>query len=522
MTRWLEKSRTGALVALAVGAVAAIGWTVVPAADVAAASSGATAPAAAQVAAVAPNAPAFAGLPAFADVIERVKPAVVTITISRQASSMAGKSGPRSQEERLREFMERFGRGGQRVPPGGPQFGMPPSGPQSGGLGSGFIIDPAGIIVTNNHVVNEGDMITVTLDDGTELPATVLGTDEATDLAVVKVNAGRPLPFVGFGDSDRTRIGDWVVAIGNPFGIGSSVTVGVISARGRDLRAGPYDDYLQIDAAINSGNSGGPVFDTLGRVIGVNTAIFSPNGGNVGIGFAIPATIVNEVTGQLRNGGQVRRGWLGVQIQDVTPDIARSLGLDAPEGALIADVLPGGPAERAGVQAGDIVVRFGDKPVKDPKDLSRQVASADEGQDIFLTVLRDGAQRRIRVDIGDQAAALAAVNGGPAPADGREAAPTTTGELGMTVQALDAASRARLGLASSLQGVLVREVQPAGRAAAQGLRAGDVIVLVNQRPARTPQVLSEAVAQAKRERRGAISLLVLRGESKRFVAIPLD
>jgi serine protease Do len=511
VTSWLERSRTGALVALAVGAVAAIGWTVVPAGDVAAASS----PALAQVAgAAAPSAPPLAGLPAFADVIERVKPAVVTITISRNARG-AGKSGGMSQEERLREFMERFGRGGPLVPPGG-------GGNQPGGLGSGFIIDPSGIIVTNNHVVNEGDVITVTLDDGTELPGTVLGTDQATDLAVVKVTIDRRLPFVTFGDSDRARIGDWVVAIGNPFGIGSSVTVGVISARGRDLRAGPYDDYLQIDAAINSGNSGGPVFDTLGRVIGVNTAIFSPNGGNVGIGFAIPATIVNDVTSQLRNGGQVRRGWLGVQIQDVTPDIARSLGLENAEGALIADVLPGGPAERAGVQPGDIVVRFGDKPVKDPKDLSRQVAAADEGQDIFLTVLRDGNQRRIKVDIGDQAAALAEVNGGGAAAPGRPGTPTAAAELGLSVAALDAASRERLGLAPTLQGVLVRDVEPGGRAAAQGLRSGDVIVMVNQRVARTPQVLAETVAQAKREKRGAISLLVVRGDSKRFVAIPLD
>ena len=522
MSSWLEKSRTGALVAVAIGAIVAIAWAAVPAGDLAAES--AAAPTSSKADVVTPtSAPPLSGLPAFADIVERVKPAVVTIVIQRNAApQFNSKSGVpnRNPGEPFNDFFERFfgpgGPGGQ----GGPGV---PRGAPSGGLGSGFIIDPSGIVVTNNHVVNAGDTITVTLDDGTELPATVLGVDQATDLAVLKVQSTKPLPFVQFGNSDRTRIGDWVVAIGNPFGFGGTATVGIVSARGRDLRAGPYDDFLQIDAAINSGNSGGPVFDTSGRVIGVNTAIYSPNGGNVGIGFAIPAAQAQGVVAQLRRGVAVKRGWLGVQIQDVTPEIAASLGLAEPAGALIADVLPGGPAARAGLQAGDVVQRLGDVAIRDPKELSRQVAVTDVGSDVTLTVLRDGKQRRVKVHIGDQAGALADI-GAEQGRTGKSAAPgvpSALRDLGMDVQALDQASREQLGLPMSMEGVVVRQVAPAGAAASQGIQPGDVIVMVNQRPVRQPQALNEAVAAAKREKRNAVSLLVIRGNTKRFVAIPL-
>ncbi len=516
MSSWLEKSRTGALVAVAIGAIAAIAWAAVPAGDLAAES--AAAPTSATPEVVTPtSAPPLSGLPAFADIVERVKPAVVTIVIQRNAApQMSGKSGMpnRAPGEPFNDFFERFfGPGGPGVPRGAP----------SGGLGSGFIIDPSGIVVTNNHVVNAGDTITVTLDDGTELPATVLGVDQATDLAVLKVQSTKRLPFVQFGDSDRTRIGDWVVAIGNPFGFGGTATVGIVSARGRDLRAGPYDDFLQIDAAINSGNSGGPVFDTSGRVIGVNTAIYSPNGGNVGIGFAIPAAQAQGVVAQLRRGVAVKRGWLGVQIQDVTPEIAGSLGLARPEGALIADVLPGGPAARAGLQPGDVVQRLGDVAIRDPKELSRQVAVTPVGSDVTLTVLRDGSQRRIKVHIGDQAGALADL-GTEQGGTGKSVAPAVPSaqrDLGMDVQTLDQPSREQLGLPMNMEGVVVRQVAPAGPAASQGIQPGDVIVMVNQRPVRQAQALNEAVAAAKREKRNAVSLLVIRGNTKRFVAIPL-
>ena len=523
MTSWLEKSRTGALVAVAIGAIAAIAWAAVPTGDLAAES--AAAPTSATPEVVTPtSAPPLSGLPAFADIVERVKPAVVTIVIQRNAApQMSGKQGipGRAPGEPFNDFFERFfGPGG----PGGPGIPGTPRGAPSGGLGSGFIIDPSGIVVTNNHVVNAGDVITVTLDDGTELPATVLGVDQATDLAVLKVQSTKKLPFVQFGDSDRTRIGDWVVAIGNPFGFGGTATVGIVSARGRDLRAGPYDDFLQIDAAINSGNSGGPVFDTSGRVIGVNTAIYSPNGGNVGIGFAIPAAQAQGVIAQLRRGVAVTRGWLGVQIQDVTPEIAGSLGLSKPEGALIADVLPGGPAARAGLQPGDVVQRLGDVPIRDPKELSRQVAVTPVGSDVTLTVLRDGSQRRIKVHIGDQAGALADLGAeqGGAGKGVAPAVPTAQRDLGMDVQTLDQPTREQLGLPMGMEGVVVRRVAPTGPAASQGIQPGDVIMMVNQRAVRQAEAFNDAVAAAKREKRNAVSLLVIRGNTKRFVAIPLQ
>ena len=395
------------------GAVLAVGWNLVPATPGAAGSdvagAGATTPVADRASQGSVRT-AGVGNPAFADIIERVKPAVVTIIVERDATpamkrAVADQGPQRGQrgQEGLDEFFERFfGPNGPGIP-GAPQG----RGPRSGGQGSGFIIDERGYVVTNNHVVSGADTVKVVLDDGTELRGKVVGTDAATDLALIKIDGGKKLRAVEFGDSDRARVGDWVVAIGNPFGFGGTATVGIISARGRDLRAGPYDDFLQVDAAINSGNSGGPVFDASGRVIGVNTAIYSPNGGNVGLGFAIPATQVKVVVAELRNGGKVHRGWLGVQIQDLTPELARSVGLAAAEGALVADVVAGSPAQKSGVRAGDVIRRYGETPIKNAKDLSRRVAATDKGHDVLLEVWRDNRAQKLKVDIGAQAPTLA-------------------------------------------------------------------------------------------------------------------
>ncbi|MCE3004641.1 MAG: trypsin-like peptidase domain-containing protein, partial [Xanthomonadaceae bacterium] len=359
--------------------------------------------------AAASNAPAtpaptasFAGAPRFADVIERVRPAVVNIATVRELRAGPG---------RVRMEGRAFGPGGRETAPDDPRlrelfrhfFGDQAPGPvgprHAQAAGSGFVVDPAGWIVTNRHVVADATTITVTLQDGRHFDATVKGEDEKTDLALLKVDVPQPLPAVAFGDAESARIGDWVIAIGNPFGLGGTATAGIISARGRDIRSGPYDDYLQIDAPINQGNSGGPVFDETGRVIGVNTAIFSPNGGNVGIGFAIPADTVRDVVAQLREHGRVERGWLGVEIQAVTDEIAQGLGLDAARGALVAAVEPGSPAAAAGLAPGDVVTAFAGVPVAEVRDLTRAVARAADGERASIEVWRDGARRQLTARI---------------------------------------------------------------------------------------------------------------------------
>jgi serine protease Do len=292
------------------------------------------------------------GTSSFADVIERVSPAVVNIAVTQLARTTSGRPGPQGWRggPPVEEF---FGRFFQFEAPN-----MPAPQPRREGLGSGFLIDAGGYVVTNNHVIDGADEIVVTLNDGRQYDATLAGHDPKTDLALLKIAADEPLPYVRFADSDHSRVGDWVLAIGNPFGLGGTATAGIISARGRDIQSGPYDDYLQIDAPINSGNSGGPVFNARGEVIGINTAIFSPNGGNIGIGFAIPANQARLVVDQLRESGAVERGWLGVEIQDLDTDLAASLGLESPQGALIANVSSDGPARKAGFEPGDVVTRF--------------------------------------------------------------------------------------------------------------------------------------------------------------------
>ncbi len=336
-------------------------------------------------------------LPSFAPLVEVTRPAVVTVrTLGRAGNQQA--AAPEQIDPQMREFMERFfgrdpfGQGQRRQAPG--------NAPQPSGIGSGFIIDAKGVVVTNNHVIDNADEIVVVLSNGEELDATLIGTDAKTDLAVLRVEAGRNLPTVPWGNSDSVKVGDWAIAIGNPFGFGGTVTAGIVSARGRDIRSGPYDDFLQVDASINRGNSGGPLFDQQGNVIGVNTAIFSPSGGNVGIGFAIPSNQAEDIVAELIENGSVDRGWLGVSIQQVTPAIAESLGLDDAVGAMIAELTADGPAERGGLNRGDIILDFDGTTVETLRDLTRAVADTDPGTRASVKVWRKGETQTVTIKTG--------------------------------------------------------------------------------------------------------------------------
>lgn len=454
----------------------------------------------------APATTARGGAPHFADLIEQVQPAVVNIATTRKAKaapagmSMNGRPA-NPNDPQMREFLERFF-GGQ-MPGGG-------EGParEVHAAGSGFVVDAQGYIVTNNHVIDEADEIMVTFHDGTRLEAKLAGRDPKTDLALLKVEPKQPLAAVAFGDSDRTRVGDWVIAIGNPFGLGGTATAGIISARGRDIQSGPYDDYLQIDAPINQGNSGGPIFDEGGRVIGVNTMIYSPNGGSVGIGFAIPASTVAHVIGELREDGNVDRGWLGVQIQGLNEDMAAGLGLEDTHGALIADVIAGSPAEKAGLKPGDVVRSYDGKPVKEARELSRMVAGTSDGSRAGLEVLRDGKSldltvRIAKLDEGDETR-LAGTDAGNSGSD-----------LGL--QLAPAAAQGAEG-----EGALVMGVRPGSAAAELGLAEGDIIRQVGAAPVKSPADVSQAVKQARAADRKSVLLLVERDGRRSFVPLTLS
>jgi serine protease Do len=387
-------------------------------------------------------------------------------------------------------------------------------------LGSGFIIDPSGLIVTNNHVVADADEITVTLNDGTTLPAKIVGRDDKTDLALVRVKPKSPLPAAHFGDSDKARIGDWVIAIGNPFGLGSSVTAGIVSARNRDIAAGPYDDFIQTDAPINRGNSGGPLFDMDGNVVGINSAIFSPSGGSVGVGFAIPSNMAREVVEQLRQYGQTRRGWLGVRIQQVTSDIAEGMGLPTSTGALVADVTPNGPAAKAGVQEGDLITGFDGKPVPDSRALPRVVADTPVGKTVNLDVLRKGKKTTLRVTIAkldDSDLAAGALK----PAKPTPPKPgSKLGQFGFTLAPLDGETRTKYKIAGDVQGAIVTDVDP-DSPAAEKMLPGDVIVQVQNEPVRTPEEVAKRVNADTKAGRKVELLLVNRDGSLTYVALRL-
>ncbi|MGX1306656.1 serine protease Do [Amorphus suaedae] len=395
-------------------------------------------------------------------------------------------------------------------------------------LGSGFVISSDGLVVTNNHVIEDADEILVNFSDDRSLKATVLGHDPKTDLALLKVEPETPLKALKFGSSDELRIGDWVMAIGNPFGLGGTLTVGVVSARDRDINSGPYDDYLQTDAAINRGNSGGPLFNMKGEVVGVNTAIISPSGGSIGIGFSIPSAIAVNVINQLKDFGETRRGWLGVRIQTVTDDIADSLGMDEAYGALIAGVTEGGPAEEAGIEAGDVVLTFNGERVPSMRDLPRMVADTQIGTKVDVEVLRKGETVTIPVTLGRleeaEKAALAAEQGGEGAAPDAEQSEVEEQEiLGMTLTVLTDDLRDQFDLSDDIDGVLVSAVDPNGPAAEKRVQAGDLIMEVAQEQVSSPADVVEKVEALKTEGRKTALLLLSNGNGElRFVAIRLN
>ena len=437
----------------------------------------------------------------FADLVSEVRPAVVNVQVTRSIRPAAhSRMKWRRHGGEFPEFFRHF-----RSMPG---FAIPDM-PRAEGVGSGFIVDASGLIVTSQHVVKGADSVTVTLQDGRKLDARVVGADPKTDLALLEVDAGEALPVVEFGDSERTRVGDWVVAVGNPFGLGGTVTAGIVSGRGRDIGSGPYDDFLQIDAPINRGNSGGPLFDRSGRVVGVNTAIFSPTGGNVGIGFAIPANVAKPVIDSLRTDGKVDRGWLGVQIQQVDETLAEALGLEDAKGALVASVMADGPAASAGLRPGDVILSFADETLDTMKDLPRIVAEIldetldDSGTEVQVEVWRDGGRETLTATIGTQGQDLLAAATTP---DGDGA------KLGVML-----APRGEPGKA----GVTIAEVAPGSLAARNGLRPGDVIVRAGSATVNGPDDVAGAVRSAASKDKPVL-LLVERGDHRRYVAIDLD
>jgi serine protease Do len=457
-------------------------------------------------------------LPSLAPLVERVTPAVVNISVElkeqgaaqgnentgNESGSPLGPSGTPFDQFLKRFFEQPF------------QFRNPAE--KVVALGSGFIVDPAGYIVTNNHVVANADKVTVIFQDNSRHTAKVIGRDEKTDIALVKIDSNQKLPYVTWGNSDDAKVGDWVVAVGNPFGLGGSVTAGIISALGRNINEGPYDDFLQIDAPINRGNSGGPTFNLHAQVIGINTAIYSPSGGSVGIGFAVPSNIAKQVVVQLKEHGRVTWGWLGVAIQNVTPAIAKSLGLDPehPTGALVASVTADSPAARAGLEQGDVITAAGGHEIKSVHDLPRVVAATPVGSKLGLTIVRDGKQKTVEATIGEMPQNVASAGREPAqPGNGKSA-----NALGLEFLPLDPQLRKELKVPKDVNGVVVGQVASGSPAGDLGIQSGDVIVSVDQRPVTTPEdaatQLKEAAAQ------GNVLLLLNRHGMSEFVGLSVE
>ena len=454
------------------------------------------------------QAPAIDPSKGFADLVDRVMPAVVSVQVkfSNAAATDEGDQGqdgpqaaPGLPDGPLGEFFKQFPQFRQGMPGGQGQEPHPHGGMAQG---SGFIISADGYTVTNNHVVKDADEVSVTMKDGTEYKAEVIGTDPKTDLALIKIKADRKFDYVTFTGADP-RVGDWVMAVGNPFGLGGTVTTGIISARGRDIGAGPYDNFLQIDAAINRGNSGGPAFNLEGQVVGINTAIYSPSGGSVGIGFAIPASVAQNVIASLKESGTVTRGWLGVQIQPVTEDIAESLGLDAAKGAIVADVTENSPALAAGIKQGDTILKLDGKDISDSRDLARKVAQIKPGQSVPVTLVRDGKTMDISVKIGamPNEPKMASKEGG-SPAENS----LSLADFGLKVAP-----------AQDGNGVTVTEVAPDSPAAAKGLKPGDTILEVAGHEVHQPSDVRAALKDNTKKR---VLMLVKTDEGQRFLALP--
>lgn len=477
---------------------------------------------------LAPIAQARSALESFADLAEKLQPGVVNISTSQTVAARPDRPGPDMPqfppgspfEKFFRDFMERQGpRGGPNAP--GPQGQRPDAPPRKAqSLGSGFVIDPSGIVVTNNHVIDGADEITVNFPDGLSLKAKLLGRDERTDLAVLKVEPTRALVAVPWGDSDKARVGDWVLAIGNPFGLGGSVSAGIVSARNRDINQGPYDNFIQTDAAINKGNSGGPLFNMDGEVIGINTAIYSPSGGSIGIGFSIPSNLARSVVAQLRDFGRAKRGWLGVRIQQVSPDIAESVGLKEPNGAMIAGVNEGGPADKGKIRSGDVVLKFAGQDVKEMRNLPRIVAETPIGKDVPVVVWRDGKEVILQVSVGEMPdEAIRA-----ASADPDKPAPTKALELsglGLRLSALTPEGRDKFQIAADQKGVLITDVVAGTPAAERGLKPGDVIVEVQQEEVSAPADVVDRVEKIRKANRRSVLMLVQSGDGLRWVPLSL-
>jgi serine protease Do len=447
----------------------------------------------------------------FADIVAKVKPAVMSVRVKVDGGSQTSGMGGEEMQNvppQLREFFRRFG--GEEGPGGMPQQRNPRGGRNTiTGQGSGFFISADGFAVTNNHVVEKANSVEVTTDDGKIHTAKVIGTDPRTDLALIKVEGGS-FPYVNLAGA-APRIGDWVIAVGNPFGLGGTVTAGIVSARGRDIGAGAYDDFIQIDAPVNKGNSGGPTFDTEGNVIGVNTAIFSPSGGSVGIAFAIPSDTVKSVITQLKDHGTVTRGWIGVQIQPVTPEIADSLGLKKVTGALVAEPQADGPAKKAGIEAGDIITAVNGEEVKDARDLAKKIGALPPKASVKLTVLHSGSEKTVSLSLGE----LPNSKEAKANTDSNESNGVDLGKLGLTL-----APASRVAGAGS-EGVVVTGVDGGGAAAEQGFATGDIILEVAGKAVSSPGDVRSAIAGAKSGGKRTVLLRVKKGENTRFVALPV-
>ena len=455
----------------------------------------------------------------FSPLVEKLIPAVVNISTTQKVSAneMGGQMLPFPEMpqgpglEEFRDFMERFGNPGGK--PGAKEQ-------EVFSLGSGFIIDASGFVVTNHHVIAKSEDITVILSDNTKLKATVVGSDSKTDLALLKVTAEKPLPFVSFGNSDDTKVGDWVIAIGNPFGLGGSVSAGIVSARQRNINAGPFDDFIQTDAAINRGNSGGPLFNIKGEVIGINSAIFSPSGGNVGIGFAVPSGLASPIIKQLKEFGRTQRGWLGVKIQEVTDEMAESLGLGKARGALVLDVTAESPAGKAGIKAGDVITKFDGADIKEMRVLPRRVAETKIGREVEVEVWRAGKNLKMNITVAELDESEEAV-ATDAPAEGRpKGAGKTLEVMGIEVAALNDSLRQQYGLSEKTKGLLVISVKPESAAAKQDIREGDMVIQVGEQLTENPEDFDAAIQSVRKAgRKNALVRIEREGESV-FITLP--